>query len=56
MMVCKDAPHACEKCGSTNLRQESDVLDTLVQLGPVGLSPRWDGLKRRPELDYFYPD
>ncbi len=54
MMVCKDAPHACEKCGSTNLRQESDVLDTWFSsaLWPFA-SMGWP--KKTPELDYFYP-
>ncbi len=28
MMVCREAPHSCSKCDSTNIRQDEDVLDT----------------------------
>ena len=28
LMVCLDEPHKCTKCGSTNIKQDEDVLDT----------------------------
>lgn len=53
-MVSKDAPHKCSKCGSKNIKQDPDVLDTwfssaLWPFSTMGWPEKTD------ELDYFYP-
>jgi valyl-tRNA synthetase len=48
------APAACAECGSTELRQDEDVLDTWFSsaLWPFA-TLGWP--KQTPDLDYFYP-
>ncbi len=54
MMVEKEAPEKCEKCGSTALRQEEDVLDTWFSSALWPFSTLgWP--EKTPELEYFYP-
>ncbi|MBO4573222.1 MAG: valine--tRNA ligase [Clostridia bacterium] len=53
-MVLKDAPKCCTKCGSTNFRQDEDVLDTwfssaLWPFSTLGYPDMTEDLK------YFYP-
>ena len=52
--VSREDPTKCEKCGSTHLRQEEDVLDTWFSsdLWPFS-TLGWP--EKTPELDYFYP-
>jgi len=54
MMVRRDAPTRCEKCDSTNIIQDEDVLDTWFSswLWPFSTM---DWPKDTPELKYFYP-
>jgi valyl-tRNA synthetase len=52
--VAETEPDACEECGSTELRQDEDVLDTwfssaLYPFATLG----WP--EQRPELEAFYP-
>lgn len=54
MMVLKDAPTKCTKCGSTHIHQDPDVLDTwfssaLWPFSTLGYPDNTDDLK------YFYP-
>ena len=54
VMVLKDAPSKCTKCGSTNFRQDEDVLDTwfssaLWPFSTLGYPEMTEDLK------YFYP-
>ncbi|MCI5897953.1 MAG: valine--tRNA ligase [Firmicutes bacterium] len=54
MMVCREAPHTCSKCGSTNLKQDEDVLDTwfssaLWPFSTLGWPEETEDLKR------YYP-
>ncbi|RMG68006.1 MAG: valine--tRNA ligase, partial [Calditrichaeota bacterium] len=53
-MVAHQMPERCEKCGSTSLRQDEDVLDTWFSswLWPFA-TLGWP--KDTPELRYFYP-
>lgn len=53
-IVSRTAPEKCPHCGSTNLRQDSDVLDTWFSswLWPFSVH-NWP--KETPELKYFYP-
>ena len=54
MIVARDAPTSCPACGSTNLRQDSDVLDTWFSSALFPFSVMgWPD--KTPELDYFYP-
>lgn len=53
-MVQEDAPTKCSKCGSTNLNQDEDVLDTwfssaLWPFSTLGWPDKTD------DLEYFYP-
>lgn len=53
-MVKKEDPAACEKCGSKNIRQDEDVLDTwfssaLWPFSTLGWPEKTD------DLEYFYP-
>ncbi|MGL5378982.1 valine--tRNA ligase [Clostridium sp.] len=54
MMVQEDAPNACVKCGSTNIRQENDVLDTWFSSALWPFSTLgWPN--KTEDLEYFYP-
>ena len=54
LIVAEDAPKRCEKCGSSSLRQDEDVLDTWFSSGMWPFSTLgWPD--KTPELDYFYP-
>ncbi|MCR5302132.1 MAG: valine--tRNA ligase [Lachnospiraceae bacterium] len=54
MIVSKEAVHKCSKCGSTNITQDEDTLDTWFSsaLWPFSTLGWPDDT---PELDYFYP-
>lgn len=54
MMVEVNAPKKCAKCGSTNLRQDEDVLDTWFSAWLWPFSTM-DWPEKSPELKYFYP-
>ncbi len=54
MTVAREDPDQCQHCGSTNLRQDPDVLDTWFSSGLWPFSTLgWP--ERTPDLDYFYP-
>jgi len=54
MVVATEAPDVCPNCGSGNLKQEEDVLDTWFSSGLWPFSTLgWPD--KTPELDYFYP-
>lgn len=54
IMVETEAPSKCSKCGSTNIRQEEDVLDTWFSSGLWPFSTLgWP--EKTEELEYFYP-
>lgn len=52
--VARQAPAACSKCGSANIQQDEDVLDTWFSsaLWPFSVMG-WP--EETPELKYFYP-
>jgi len=52
--VSRADPHKCEKCGSTNIERDPDVLDTWFSsaLWPFSVFGWPD---RTPDLEYFYP-
>ena len=54
IVVSKEAPHACPKCGCTSLKQDEDTLDTWFSsaLWPFS-SLGWP--EKTEDLDYFYP-
>ena len=54
VMVQVDAPDACIKCGSNDLKQDEDVLDTWSSswLWPFAVH-QWPG--DDPDLEYYYP-
>jgi valyl-tRNA synthetase len=53
-MVAKDAPEKCTKCGSTNIKQDDDVLDTWFSSGLWPFSTLgWP--HETEDLKYFYP-
>ena len=54
VMVLKDEPTKCVKCGSTYIHQDEDVLDTWFSsaLWPFSTLGYPD---KTPDLDYFYP-
>ena len=54
MVVAKEAPHTCPKCGSKNLHQDEDTLDTWFSsaLWPFSTLGWPDNTE---DLDYFYP-
>ena len=54
MMVCREHPTACDKCNSSNLKQDEDVLDTWFSswLWPFS-TLGWP--KENAELKYFHP-
>ncbi|PNV61163.1 valine--tRNA ligase [Clostridium sp. chh4-2] len=54
IVVSKEAPHACPKCGCTNLKQDEDTLDTWFSSALWPFSTLgWP--EKTPELEYFYP-
>ena len=57
MTVTLHAPNACEGCGITDIRQETDVLDTWFSSGLLPFTVfGWDGSDQlTPDLAAFYP-
>ena len=54
MVVSKDKVEKCPKCGSTNVHQDEDTLDTWFSSALWPFSTLgWP--KKTPELEYFYP-
>ncbi len=54
IIVAREAPAVCPKCGSSQLEQDSDVLDTWFSSGLLPSSALgWPD--STPELDAFYP-
>ncbi|MBR4754895.1 MAG: valine--tRNA ligase, partial [Lachnospiraceae bacterium] len=54
IVVAGSAPDKCPKCGSADLKQDEDVLDTWFSSALWPFSTLgWP--KNTPELDYFYP-
>ena len=54
MIVAKEAPAVCPKCGGTHLSQDEDTLDTWFSSALWPFSTLgWP--KKTPELEYFYP-
>ena len=55
MMVLEDIPTKCTKCGSTNIEQDNDVLDTWFSSALWPFSTLgWPN--NTEDLDYFYPN
>ena len=53
-IVAREEPHACPKCGSSNLLQDPDVLDTWFSSGLWPFSTLgWP--EETPDYKYFYP-
>ena len=54
MIVAREEPHVCPKCGSAHLRQDPDTLDTWFSSALWPFSTLgWPD--KTPDLDYFYP-
>ena len=54
VIVSREDPHTCPKCGSTRLEQDPDTLDTWFSSALWPFSTLgWP--EKTPELDYFYP-
>ena len=54
IVVSKEAPHACPKCGCTSLKQDGDTLDTWFSSALWPFSTLgWP--EKTEDLDYFYP-
>ncbi len=54
MVVAREMPDKCEKCGCTRLKQDEDVLDTWFSSGLWPFSTLgWPD--KTPELGFFYP-
>ncbi|NLY72064.1 MAG: valine--tRNA ligase [Tissierellia bacterium] len=54
MMVEREEPTSCSKCGGTNIHQDDDVLDTWFSSALWPFSTLgWPD--KTPEMDYFYP-
>jgi valyl-tRNA synthetase len=54
IMVAREAPAKCSRCGSTRLEQDADVLDTWFSSGLLPMSAMgWPG--KTKDLDAFYP-
>ena len=54
LVVSKEAPHACPKCGCTSLKQDGDTLDTWFSSALWPFSTLgWP--EKTEDLDYFYP-
>ena len=55
IVVSKEAPHACPKCGCTSLKQDEDTLDTWFSSALWPFSTLgWP--EKTEDLDYFYPN
>ncbi len=55
IMVQKDAPTQCDKCYSTDIKQDEDSLDTWFSSALWPFSTLgWP--EKTPEVDYFYPN
>ncbi|MDD2216990.1 MAG: valine--tRNA ligase [Eubacteriales bacterium] len=55
MMVATEAPTKCKKCGSINIHQDEDVLDTWFSSGLWPFSTLgWPD--KTEDMDYFYPN
>ncbi|MDR1773287.1 MAG: valine--tRNA ligase [Clostridioides sp.] len=53
-IVASEAPHKCPKCGSGNIKQDEDVLDTWFSSALWPFSTLgWP--EKNEELDYYYP-
>ena len=55
MVVAKEAPHICPKCGSTNLTQDPDTLDTWFSSALWPFSTLGWPNEDSEDLKYFYP-
>jgi valyl-tRNA synthetase len=54
MVVAKEMPHTCPKCGAHGFKQDEDVLDTWFSSGLWPFSTLgWP--EKTEELDFFYP-
>lgn len=54
VIVAKEEPHTCSKCGSSRLHQDEDTLDTWFSSALWPFSTLgWPD--KTPELEYFYP-
>jgi len=54
MMVLEETPNTCSKCGSTNIKQDNDVLDTWFSSALWPFSTLgWPN--KTEDLEYFYP-
>ena len=54
IVVAKEAPHACPKCGCSSLKQDEDTLDTWFSSALWPFSTLgWP--EKTEDLDYFYP-
>ncbi|NMF05608.1 valine--tRNA ligase [Clostridium beijerinckii] len=54
MIVLEDAPKSCTKCGSSNIKQDNDVLDTWFSSALWPFSTLgWPN--KTEDLEYFYP-
>lgn len=54
LVVSKEAPHACPKCGCTSFKQDGDTLDTWFSSALWPFSTLgWP--EKTEDLDYFYP-
>lgn len=54
MMVLEETPKTCTKCGSTNIKQDNDVLDTWFSSALWPFSTLgWPN--KTEDLEYFYP-
>ena len=54
LMVAREEPHACSKCGCTHLHRDEDTLDTWFSSALWPFSTLgWP--EKTKELDYFYP-
>ena len=55
MVVSKEAPHTCPKCGCTHMTQDPDTLDTWFSSALWPFSTLgWP--EKTEDLDYFYPN
>ena len=55
MVVAKEAPHKCPKCGCTHMTQDPDTLDTWFSSALWPFSTLgWP--EKTEDLDYFYPN
>jgi len=55
MMVCMEKPEKCTKCGSSSIRQETDVLDTWFSSALWPFSTMGWPDTQSPDLKKFYP-